>query len=67
MGGNLPTFASNNGTDTGGGKMGSELSYGLAGRRAIVTGHRGGIGGAIHDTLGKDGVEVIGLDLPDFD
>ena len=47
--------------------MGSELSYGLAGRRAIVTGHRGGIGGAIHDTLGKDGVEVIGLDLPDFD
>ena len=47
--------------------MGSELSYGLAGRRAIVTGHRGGIGGAIHDTLVKDGVEVIGLDLPDFD
>ena len=47
--------------------MGSELSYGLAGRRAIVTGHRGGLGGAIHDTLVKDGVEVIGLDLPDFD
>jgi NAD(P)-dependent dehydrogenase (short-subunit alcohol dehydrogenase family) len=47
--------------------MGSELSYGLAGRRAIVTGHRGGIGGAIHDTLTRDGVEVIGLDLPDFD
>ncbi len=47
--------------------MGSALSYGLAGRRAIVTGHRGGIGGAIHDTLIRDGVEVIGLDLPDFD
>jgi NAD(P)-dependent dehydrogenase (short-subunit alcohol dehydrogenase family) len=47
--------------------MGSELSYGLAGRRAIVTGHRGGIGGAIYDTLTRDGAEVIGLDLPDFD
>ena len=47
--------------------MGTELSYGLAGRRAIVTGHRGGIGGAIFDLLARDGVEVIGLDLPDFD
>ncbi len=47
--------------------MGAELSYGLAGRRAIVTGHRGGIGGAIFDTLTRDGAEVIGLDLPDFD
>jgi NAD(P)-dependent dehydrogenase (short-subunit alcohol dehydrogenase family) len=47
--------------------MGLELSFGLAGRRAIVTGHRGGIGGAIFDTLTRDGVEVIGLDLPDFD
>jgi NAD(P)-dependent dehydrogenase (short-subunit alcohol dehydrogenase family) len=47
--------------------MGNDLSYGLAGRRAIVTGHRGGIGGAIFDVLTKDGVEVIGLDLPDFD
>jgi NAD(P)-dependent dehydrogenase (short-subunit alcohol dehydrogenase family) len=47
--------------------MGSELSYGLAGRRAIVTGHRGGIGAAIHDTLARDGVDVVGLDLPDFD
>jgi NAD(P)-dependent dehydrogenase (short-subunit alcohol dehydrogenase family) len=47
--------------------MGAELSYGLAGRRAIVTGHRGGIGGAIFDTLTRDGVTVIGLDLPDFD
>src|SRR6185312_4987514 len=56
-----------NGIDTDGGKMGSELSFGLAGRRAIVTGHRGGIGRAIHDVLARDGVEVIGLDLPDFD
>jgi NAD(P)-dependent dehydrogenase (short-subunit alcohol dehydrogenase family) len=60
-------FEAENGTDTRGGKMGSELSYGLAGRRAIVTGHRGGIGGAIHDVLSRDGVEVIGLDLPEFD
>jgi NAD(P)-dependent dehydrogenase (short-subunit alcohol dehydrogenase family) len=47
--------------------MGSELSYGLAGRRAIVTGHRGGIGRAIFEVLSHDGAEVIGLDLPDFD
>jgi NAD(P)-dependent dehydrogenase (short-subunit alcohol dehydrogenase family) len=47
--------------------MGTQISYGLAGRRAIVTGHRGGIGGAIHQTLAADGVDVIGLDLPDFD
>jgi|tagenome__1003787_1003787.scaffolds.fasta_scaffold20719265_2 NAD(P)-dependent dehydrogenase (short-subunit alcohol dehydrogenase family) len=47
--------------------MGSDVSFGLAGRRAIVTGHRGGIGGAIHDVLSRDGAEVIGLDLPDFD
>jgi NAD(P)-dependent dehydrogenase (short-subunit alcohol dehydrogenase family) len=47
--------------------MGSDMSFGLAGRRAIVTGHRGGIGGAICDVLSRDGAEVIGLDLPDFD
>jgi NAD(P)-dependent dehydrogenase (short-subunit alcohol dehydrogenase family) len=47
--------------------MGSDMSFGLAGRRAIVTGHRGGIGGAICDVLSADGAEVIGLDLPDFD
>jgi NAD(P)-dependent dehydrogenase (short-subunit alcohol dehydrogenase family) len=47
--------------------MGSDLSFGLAGRRAVVTGHRGGIGSAIYDVLRRDGVEVIGLDLPDFD
>lgn len=47
--------------------MGTQLSFGLAGRRAIVTGHRGGIGSAIHDALAQDGAEVIGLDLPDFD
>lgn len=47
--------------------MGAQLSFGLAGRRALVTGHRGGIGGAIYDVLTRDGAEVIGLDLPDFD
>jgi NAD(P)-dependent dehydrogenase (short-subunit alcohol dehydrogenase family) len=47
--------------------MGTALSFGLAGRRAIVTGHRGGIGGAIAGVLADDGAEVIGLDLPDFD
>ena len=43
------------------------LSFGLAGRRAIVTGHKGGIGAAIAAVLTEDGVEVIGLDLPEFD
>jgi NAD(P)-dependent dehydrogenase (short-subunit alcohol dehydrogenase family) len=45
----------------------NDMSYGLAGRRAIVTGHRQGIGAAVAATLAADGVEVIGLDLPDFD
>ena len=44
-----------------------KLNFGLSGRRAIVTGHRGGIGAAIDRVLSRDGVEVIGLDLPDFD
>ena len=43
------------------------MSFGLAGRRAIVTGHRQGIGAAIAATLAEDGAEVIGLDLPEFD
>ncbi len=47
--------------------MGASFSFGLAGRQAIVTGHRGGIGRAIAEILTRDGVEVIGLDLPDFD
>lgn len=41
--------------------------FGLAGRRAIVTGHRGGIGGAVAALFAAEGAEVIGLDLPDFD
>ena len=45
----------------------SAISFGLAGRRAIVTGHRGGIGGAVAALFEADGAEVIGLDLPDFD
>lgn len=45
----------------------NDMSYGLGGQRAIVTGHRQGIGAAIGATLAADGVEVIGLDLPDFD
>lgn len=49
------------------GRMGKDLSFGLAGRRAIVTGHRGGIGAAVAELFAADGVEVIGLDLPDFD
>ncbi len=43
------------------------MNFGLAGRRAIVTGHRGGIGAAIAEVRTQDGAEVIGLDLPDFD
>ncbi len=39
----------------------------LAGRRAIVTGHRGGIGAAIAVAMEAAGSEVIGLDLPEFD
>jgi NAD(P)-dependent dehydrogenase (short-subunit alcohol dehydrogenase family) len=39
----------------------------LAGRTAIVTGSRGGIGAATVDALAAKGVRVIGLDLPDFD
>jgi len=41
--------------------------FGLAGRRAIITGHRGGIGGAVAALFAAEGAEVIGLDLPDFD
>lgn len=47
--------------------MAERVSFGLAGRRAIVTGHRRGIGAAIATTLERDGATVIGLDLPDFD
>ena len=43
------------------------ISFGLAGRRAIVTGHRGGIGAAVVALFEADGAEVIGLDLPEFD
>ncbi len=42
-------------------------AFGLAGRRAIVTGHRGGIGAAIAALFAAEGAEVLGLDLPEFD
>jgi NAD(P)-dependent dehydrogenase (short-subunit alcohol dehydrogenase family) len=47
--------------------MSPTIRFGLDGRRAIVTGHRGGIGGAIANVFRRDGADVIGLDLPDFD
>ena len=40
---------------------------GLAGKRALVTGHRGGIGRAIVAVLAASGALVEGLDLPEFD
>ena len=39
----------------------------LAGRLAWVTGHRGGIGGAVAQVLAANGCRVVGLDLPEFD
>ena len=47
--------------------MGKDISFGLAGRRAMISGHRGGIGSAVAALFAADGAEVIGLDLPDFD
>ncbi len=44
-----------------------DVRFGLAGRRAVVTGHRGGIGGAVATLFEAEGAEVIGLDLPDVD
>jgi NAD(P)-dependent dehydrogenase (short-subunit alcohol dehydrogenase family) len=40
---------------------------GLEGKRAIVTGHRGGIGRAIQAVLEASGARVEGLDLPEVD
>ncbi len=40
---------------------------GLAGKRALVTGHRGGIGRAIAAVLEASGARVVGLDLPEVD
>ena len=39
----------------------------LAGRLAWVTGHRGGIGAAVHALLEHNGCRVVGLDLPGTD
>lgn len=40
---------------------------GLEGRTAIVTGHRQGIGRAVHDLLAESGCTVYGFDLPEHD
>ncbi len=40
---------------------------GLAGKRALLTGHRGGIGGAILQVLEASGCRVVGFDLPEVD
>jgi NAD(P)-dependent dehydrogenase (short-subunit alcohol dehydrogenase family) len=40
---------------------------GLEGKRALVTGHRGGIGSAILAVLEASGCRVAGLDLPEVD
>ena len=47
--------------------MSTTISFGLGGRRALVTGHRGGIGSAIARVLTRDGAIVTGLDLPECD
>jgi NAD(P)-dependent dehydrogenase (short-subunit alcohol dehydrogenase family) len=47
--------------------MSASFRFGLAGRHAVVTGHRGGIGGAVAALFAAEGVAVTGLDLPDFD
>jgi len=39
----------------------------LKGRRALVTGHKGGIGAAIAATLAECGADVHGFDLPEQD
>jgi NAD(P)-dependent dehydrogenase (short-subunit alcohol dehydrogenase family) len=40
---------------------------GLEGKRALVTGHRGGIGAAIRAVLEASGCRVAGFDLPEVD
>jgi NAD(P)-dependent dehydrogenase (short-subunit alcohol dehydrogenase family) len=40
---------------------------GLGGKRAILTGHRGGIGGAIYRVLLASGCRVAGFDVPEVD
>jgi len=47
-----------------------EFAYhlpGLAGKVAIVTGHKRGIGQATHTLLSQLGVTVVGFDLPEYD
>ncbi|MCK8782939.1 SDR family oxidoreductase [Roseomonas sp. NAR14] len=53
----------------GGGTTGRQAPRlaGLAGKRVLVTGHRGGIGAAIAAVLAASGAAVAGLDLPEVD
>lgn len=48
-------------------ESGDLTQTGLAGKRALVTGHRGGIGRAVVAALEASGVRVEGLDLPEHD
>ena len=45
----------------------SGMRFGLGGRRAVVTGNRGGIGGAVAALFEAEGAEVIGFDRPEID
>ena len=47
--------------------MADNIHFGLSGRRAIITGHKSGIGQAIFKLFVAQGVDVIGLDLPEYD
>ena len=48
-------------------RWGGACYPGLAGRIAVVTGHRGGIGASVAALLQDQGCTVLGLDLPDAD
>lgn len=43
------------------------VAFDLKGKVAIVTGHRTGIGKAVHDVFSELGARVFGFDIPDVD